>query len=388
MPLNWHNLTLDEQFFQSVLSAAFTIQEHNDRRKLARQTPARQTQAEPEADRLCEHCGALIPADASRCGSCGQDEFHPGERMQPNWASMWPMSQEQTLWPQRSPEIREGPRTGVPPLDAERTPRAQAPPDSVGPSFLVLPVAKEAAKETIRQEKTETIHDRAFDTSALGQAEAKSQWITEATEDLTPEDLAPEDAELTVQPFQLSASDDARTDAPTDASIDASGASTELLNCVPNHLLREVVQQALQATHATGAAIALEQQGKLICRAAAGDFASEIGKMINTRSGFTGVCTSSGTMQLCSNTALDSRVDADVCRKLGVSAIIVVPLFHQDQLLGLIAVFSQRPYAFGIRALQVLQDLVEKFAANLQLSVESANANTGHKSPGAFNSPV
>src|ERR1019366_6584612 len=145
-------------------------------------------------------------------------------------------------WPERSPEIGKGPRTGVPPLDAERKPLVQTPRDSAGPSSLASPVAKEAAEETIAQEKTETVHDRAIDTSALDKAEAKSQWITETTEDLTPEDLAPEDAELTVQPFQLSASEDsspidARTDAPTDASIDASGASTELLNCVPNHLL-------------------------------------------------------------------------------------------------------------------------------------------------------
>jgi putative methionine-R-sulfoxide reductase with GAF domain len=260
MPLNWHKLTLDEQSFQSVLSAAFTIQEHNDRRNLVRQTPTRQTQEDTDA--------------------------HP-------------------------------------------------------------------------------------------EPKAKSQWSTEATED-----LAPEDAELTVQPFQLSASDDASTNAPTDASIEASDTSTELLNCVPTHLLREIVQQALQATHATGAAIALPQQGALICRATAGDFASEIGKMINTGSGFTGVCTSSGTMQLCSNTALDSRVEADACRKLGVSAIMVVPLLQQDPLPGLIAVFSRRPYAFGMRDLQALQDLAEKFAANLQLSAESANANTGHESPG------
>lgn len=381
MPLNWHTLTVDEQFFQSVLSAAFTIQEHNDRGKLTGQTPARQTQAGPEAhpepgaDRLCEHCGAVMPADALRCGRCGVEEFRPGEPMQPDWASMWLMNQEQSLWPQHSPEIREGPRTGVPPLDVERKPLAQAPRDSAGPSFLVLPVAKEAAQETIRQEKAETIQDRAVDTSAPDQAEAKSQWSTEATEDLTPEDQAPEDTELTVQPLELSASDDAGADAPTDARIDASGSSTELLNCVPNHLLREIVQQALQATHATGAAIALAQQGEMICRAAAGDFASEIGKMINTGSGFTGVCASSGTMQLCSNTALDSRVDADACRKLGVSAIIVVPLLHQDRLLGLMAVFSRRPYAFGMRDLQALQDLAERCAANLQVSAESANAN-------------
>jgi GAF domain-containing protein len=281
MSLNRHNLTLDEQFFQSVLSAAFTIQQHQDRRKLAGRTPSRQTQARPEAH--------------------------------------------------------------------EHRPLARAARDSADPSSLVLPVAEEAAKETIRQEKTDTIHG-----------------------------LTPEDAELTVPSIQLSTSDDARAD----DSPDASDASTELLLCVPNHLFLEIIQQALQATHATGAAIALERQGELICRATVGDFASEIGKMINTGSGFAGVCASSGTMQLCSNTALDTRVEADACRKLGVGAIMVVPLLHQDRLLGLIAVLSRRPYAFGMRDLQALHDLAQRSAANLQLSAESANANPGHESSG------
>lgn len=164
-------------------------------------------------------------------------------------------------------------------------------------------------------------------------------------------------------------------------------AGTELLNCVPNDLLREMVQQALQATHATGAAIALEQQGELVCRAVAGDSASEIGARINTGSNFAAVCASSGTMQLCGNTELDSRVDAAVFRELGVSALMAVPLLHGDQLLGLIEVFSRRPYAFGMRDLQALQDLAEKFTANLQLSAESANANTGDESPGVCAAP-
>ncbi|HEY1400804.1 MAG TPA: GAF domain-containing protein [Terriglobales bacterium] len=156
----------------------------------------------------------------------------------------------------------------------------------------------------------------------------------------------------------------------------------ELLNCVPNQLLREIAQQALQATHATGAAIALEQHGELICGAVAGDSVSEICALMNTGSGFTGVCASSGALQLSGNTALDSRVDAAACRELGVSAIIVAPLLLQDRVLGLIAVFSRRPYAFGMRDLQALQDLAEKFTANLQLSAEPAKANTGRESPG------
>src|ERR1700756_3194963 len=108
MPGNRPNLTLDEQSFQGLLSAAFTIQEHNDRLRHAGQTPADpQGHLEPEANSICPHCGAPKPAEGSRCESCGLDEFRPGERLQHNWASMWLMSQEQRLWPGRSTEIRE-----------------------------------------------------------------------------------------------------------------------------------------------------------------------------------------------------------------------------------------------------------------------------------------
>jgi GAF domain-containing protein len=143
------------------------------------------------------------------------------------------------------------------------------------------------------------------------------------------------------------------------------------VDVVSNHLLPEIIQKALQATHATGAAIALRRQGKLVCQAAAGDSASEIGALINAGSAFTGLC-AGGTMQSCSNTALDSRLDADACRKLGVRAITVVPLLRQDQLLGLIAVFSRLPYAFGMRDLRALQDLAEKFTAKLQVGAALA----------------
>jgi hypothetical protein len=235
MPANRPNLTLDEQSFQGLLSAAFIIQEHNDRLKLAGQTPAEpQARLEPEAHSICPHCGAPKPAapraaERSRCESCGLDEFRPGERLQHNWASMWLMSQEQRLWPERSPEIREGIGKDVPPLDAESRPQAQAARNFAASGILALPVAKEVAPEPVAQE--ETIHHRALGKSALGKpvfgkAATEGRWITEATDDfpregltqeeLTQEELQPEYSDLAVQPFQLSASDDSYA---TDASI-------------------------------------------------------------------------------------------------------------------------------------------------------------------------
>jgi len=205
MPANRPNLTLDEQSFQGLLSAAFIIQEHNDRLKLTGQTAAEpQASLEPEANGICPHCGApkaAAPnlAEGSRCESCGLDEFRPGERLQHNWASMWLMSQEQRLWPERSPEIRESVGKGAPPLDAESKLRAETARDFSASGILALPVAKEVAQEPIAQEESDDFP-----------RESSTQ------EDLTEVELRRADSDLAVQPFQLSATDDSYA---TDASI-------------------------------------------------------------------------------------------------------------------------------------------------------------------------
>jgi hypothetical protein len=110
-PLTQPDLTLDEESFQELLSAAFTIQEHNDRRKGSLPKDELPKEPEvghaPEAHILCPHCGSSKRAGESRCPQCNLDELRPGERMQRNWASMWLMSQEQGLWPERSGTFRE-----------------------------------------------------------------------------------------------------------------------------------------------------------------------------------------------------------------------------------------------------------------------------------------
>lgn len=115
MPSNRPNLILDEQAFQDLLSAAYTIQEHNQQ---MRQGPP--IHVEQPATIICEHCGAAKRADEASCETCA-DGLRPGERLQRNWASMWLMSQEQGgLWPERSGEI---PR-GVPEPSSKQVPPA------------------------------------------------------------------------------------------------------------------------------------------------------------------------------------------------------------------------------------------------------------------------
>jgi len=97
MPATRPNLILDEQAFQGLLAAAFTVQQHNDRQKQSSNSAAPTDKPQPAGDlaELCAHCGAPIATEASSCPACGEEGLRPGERLQRTWASMWQLSQEQ-----------------------------------------------------------------------------------------------------------------------------------------------------------------------------------------------------------------------------------------------------------------------------------------------------
>ena len=76
-------LMLDEQSFQDMLAAAYTIQEHNTKRRQS-------LRPEPR----CGRCGAEVQEGESLCQSCSAEQFRPGEKLQQKWASMWMKSQE------------------------------------------------------------------------------------------------------------------------------------------------------------------------------------------------------------------------------------------------------------------------------------------------------
>src|SRR6267154_6201094 len=89
MPSSRPKVVLDEQSFQDMLAAAFTIQEHNQQR---------QRESRPSS-RACGQCGADTEGDALLCPRCTAQP-RPGEELQRKWASLWLMSQEQNLQPE------------------------------------------------------------------------------------------------------------------------------------------------------------------------------------------------------------------------------------------------------------------------------------------------
>jgi TonB family protein len=130
-------------------------------------------------------------------------------------------------------------------------------------------------------------------------------------------------------------------------------------------VLNEIVEHARLATGATAAAIALARGDEIVCRATTGDNAPDLGVRLEAHSGLSGACVQSKQWQRCDDTETDSRVDAEICRGLGVRSILVFPVVKEDKLLGVIEIFSPRPSAFSDREIQTLEALSRNIISNV-----------------------
>lgn len=130
-------------------------------------------------------------------------------------------------------------------------------------------------------------------------------------------------------------------------------------------VLNEIVEEARLATGATAAAIALARGDEIVCRATTGANAPDLGVRLEVNSGLSGACVQSKKWQRCDDTETDSRVDAEICRSLGVRSILVFPVVTQHELLGVVEIFSPRPNAFSDREIQTLEALSRSIVRNV-----------------------
>src|SRR6202140_3585825 len=149
------------------------------------------------------------------------------------------------------------------------------------------------------------------------------------------------------------------------AALSARGGGALSADLALDLVLNEIVEHARLAPGATAAAIALARGDEIVCRATTGANAPDLGVQLNVHSGLSGACVQSKKWQRCDDTETDSRVDAEVCRSLGVRSILVFPVLREDELLGVVEIFSPRPNAFSDREIQTLEALSRSIVNNV-----------------------
>ena len=128
--------------------------------------------------------------------------------------------------------------------------------------------------------------------------------------------------------------------------------------------LQLLADRAQYITGASGAAIALLRDGHndMLCRASAGSNAPQLGALLSTEHGLSGESVRTRQLQRCNNAQNDARVNREVCRRLEIASVLVMPILSGDRAIGVFELFSGKAYAFNepdISALQRLSAMVE-----------------------------
>jgi hypothetical protein len=139
------------------------------------------------------------------------------------------------------------------------------------------------------------------------------------------------------------------------SAFEESGAGSTLALDI---LIHELAEEALSIPGVTGSAIALRGAGDhFACRAVAGEPTPALGSRIEAQDGLSAQCVRTGRLQVCQDTELDARLNAEMCRAWGVRSLVIVPLFLRQRLIGILEVFSPISDAFNRPAIERLVQL-------------------------------
>jgi TonB family protein len=139
-------------------------------------------------------------------------------------------------------------------------------------------------------------------------------------------------------------------------------------------VLNELVVRAAEATHASAAALALMRGDEMVCRAATGELAPDLGIPINTRDGLSAACVQTRQPQLSVDTEFDPRINPAVSHRLGIRSILIIPVFDSADenapLTGVLEVFSALPAVFSNQDQKLLEDCAAECARLRRAALE------------------
>ena len=139
--------------------------------------------------------------------------------------------------------------------------------------------------------------------------------------------------------------------------------------------LQLLADRAQFITGASGAAIALRRDGMndMQCRASAGSNAPGLGALLSTEFGLSGESVRTKRALRCDDAERDARVNREVCRQLGIASVVVMPVVHDDDVMGVFELFSGQANAFGERDLSAVKRLSEMVETAVRMAQATAS---------------
>jgi len=126
-----------------------------------------------------------------------------------------------------------------------------------------------------------------------------------------------------------------------------------------------VIERAQAATHASGGAVGVVEGSVLTYKAISGMSDVALDAEEDAENSLSGQSLRMGMPLICRDTETDSRVDREACRQVGARSLVVAPIVHGGQGVGVLKVLADEPDHFSDTDADVLELLAGFIATSL-----------------------
>ncbi|MDZ4727988.1 MAG: sensor domain-containing diguanylate cyclase [Leptospira sp.] len=142
---------------------------------------------------------------------------------------------------------------------------------------------------------------------------------------------------------------------------------TELTTAKPDVplLLDLIAMHAKEITQSQSSVFELVEDGDLVYRAVCGAAKNLIGIRLPIANSFSGLSLQKKEILICKDSEIDERVNREACRLVGLRSMVVVPLYFETEILGVLKVFSSQPNFYSTETSNILKLLSGTMAALL-----------------------
>lgn len=143
--------------------------------------------------------------------------------------------------------------------------------------------------------------------------------------------------------------------------------------------LRVIADRVRSLTQADGGIVEMMEGTEMVYRAASGTASPYVGLRLNAAGSLSGLCLEKNQILTCTDSETDDRVDREACRKVGLRSMIVVPLRHEGQPVGVLKVVSSQTDAFGSDDQAALELMAGLLSATLSDASEADSLQTANQ---------
>jgi signal transduction histidine kinase len=142
--------------------------------------------------------------------------------------------------------------------------------------------------------------------------------------------------------------------------------------------MERIAQRATELTGGTGAVVEMVDGEDLVYTVATGALEPFVSSRVKRASSLSGLAIARDEVLLCDDAEEDDRVDREMCRRVGLRSMVVVPLRAQREVLGVLKVAAGVPNAFDdthVETLEVLANVMSSALADAEAYGRVAAAN-------------